>query len=154
MVVVDFLVGFFVMLCLIDSVLIGEWCFGYFWGRLNVFGNFCFCILFIMYLVLLFVDCFIFVLWFLKYIVIVIKIRVCIVCLVMWIYLMFWVLLLFFGISLYECFIFYIGKCFNEDWFEKIVVVLFIVLVVCGIYGVVVLVMIFVYVKIFIVIFK
>lgn len=152
--VADLLVGFLVMPCSIDSVLVGEWRFGHLWGRLNAFGNFCFCISSIMHLALLSVDRFISVSRPLKYIVTVTKTRARIACLAMWIYSTLWALPPLFGISSYECFIPYIGKCFNEDWFEKTAAVLFTVSVVCGTYGAAVLVMIFVYAKIFTVIFK
>lgn len=73
---VDILVGLLVMLCVIDSVVVGKWCCGYFWGKVNVFGNFFFCILFIMYLVLLFFDCYIVIFCLLKYLYVVISKKV------------------------------------------------------------------------------
>lgn len=118
-------------------------------GKLNVFGNFLFCILFIMYLVLFFVDCYVVIFCFFVYLLVVIKNKVCGVCLLLWIYLILWVLLFLFGVVIYECFIFYIGKCIEMEWLCGKGVVFFIVLVVCCLYGVVVLIMCCVYFKIF-----
>lgn len=98
LVVVDFLVGLFVMLGVIDSVVVGKWCYGWVLGKLNVFGNFLFCILFIMYLVLFFVDCYVVIFCFFVYLLVVIKNKVCGVCLLLWIYCCFCLVWLFMSV--------------------------------------------------------
>lgn len=150
----DLLVGVLVMPCSIDSVLVGQWRFGHLWGRLNAFGNFCFCISSIMHLALLSVDRYIAVSRPLTYLVTVTKTRARMACLAMWLYSTLWALPPLFGISSYECFIPYIGKCYKEDWFQTAADVFFTVSVVCGTYGTAVIVMIFVYARIFAAIFK
>lgn len=152
--VADLLVGFLVMPCAIDSVLSGEWRCGHLWGKLNAFGNFSFCISSIMHLALLSVDRYIAISRPLTYLAIVTKPRARIVCLVFWIYSTLWALPPLFGISSYECFIPYIGKCRKEDWLQSTIAVVFTASVVCGTYGAAVIVMICVYSKIFTAIFK
>ena len=152
--IADLLVGFLVMPCTIDSVLVGRWRFGPLWGKLNAFGNFCFCISSIMHLALLSVDRYIAISRPLGYLSIVTKLRARIACLLFWIYSTLWALPPLFGISSYECFIPYIGKCLQEDWLQTKMAVVFTASVVCGTYGVAVIVMFFVYVKIFMVIYK
>lgn len=152
--VADLLVGVLVMPCAIDSVLVGKWRCGNLWGKLNAFGNFCFCISSIMHLALLSVDRYIAISRPLAYLTIVTKPRARIACLLLWIYSTLWALPPLFGISSYECFIPYIGKCLKEDWLESKLAVVFTASVVCGTYGAAVLVMFYVHVKIFIAIHK
>jgi len=152
--VADLLVGFLVMPCAIDSVLVGKWRLGSLWGKLNAFGNFCFCISSIMHLALLSVDRYIAISRPLAYPAIVTKPRARIACLLLWIYSTLWALPPLFGVSSYECFIPYIGKCLKEDWLESQIAVVFTASVVCGTYGAAVIVMCYVYVKIFITIYE
>lgn len=150
----DILVGFLVMPCAIDSVLFGRWRCGHLWGKLNAFGNFCFCISSIMHLALLSVDRYIAISRPLTYFAIVTKTRARVACLLFWIYSTLWALPPLFGISSYECFIPYIGKCLSKDWLQSTIAILFTASVVCGTYGAAVIVMIYVYAKIFIAIYK
>ena len=152
--VADLLVGFLVMPCAIDSVLFGKWRCGHLWGKLNAFGNFSFCISSIMHLALLSVDRYIAISRPLTYLAIVTKPRARIACLVFWIYSTLWALPPLFGISSYECFIPYVGKCRKEDWLQSTIAVVFTASVVCGTYGAAVIVMVCVYSKIFTAIFK
>ena len=148
--VADLLVGLLVMPCAIDSVVAGKWRCGYLWGRLNAFGNFSFCISSIMHLALLSVDRYIAISRPLVYSSTVTKKRARIACLSLWIYSTLWALPPLFGISPYECFIPYIGECPKQDWMHSKVSILFTISVVCCTYGVAVVVMCFVYAKIYI----
>ncbi|XP_078376783.1 G-protein coupled receptor 161-like [Oculina patagonica] len=148
--VADLLVGVLVTPCAIDSVMAGKWRCGYLWGRLNAFGNFSFCISSIMHLALLSVDRYIAITRPLVYSSEVTKKRARVACLLLWIYSTVWALPPLFGVSPYECFIPYIGNCPKEDWMNSKASVMFTALVVCGTYGVAILVMCFVYAKIYI----
>lgn len=149
--VADLLVGLLVMPCAIDSVMAGKWRCGYVWGKLNAFGNFSFCISSIMHLALLSVDRYIAISRPLVYSSVVTKNRARIACLLLWIYSIIWALPPLCGtVSAYECFIPYIGECFKKDWMQSTASILFTVSVVCGTYGVAVLVMCFFYAKIYI----
>lgn len=152
--VADLLVGLLVMPCAIDGLLSGKWRCGALWGKLNAFGNFSFCISSIMHLTLLSFDRYIAVTRPLAYRSIFTKTRAQYGCLLLWIYSTLWALPPLFGVSSYECFIPYIGKCLEKDWLQSKVAVVFTVAVVCGTYGAAVLVMCFVYLKIFLTIFK
>lgn len=152
--VADLLVGLLVMPCAIDALLAGKWRCGNLWGKLNAFGNFAFCISSIMHLALLSVDRYIAISRPLVYSTVVTKPRARISCLLMWIYSTLWALPPLFGVSSYECFIPYIGKCLSEDWLQNTLAIAFTVSVVCGTYGVAVIIMFYVYFKIFIAIFK
>lgn len=151
--VADLLVGVLVMPCAIDSVMAGKWRCGYLWGRLNAFGNFSFCISSIMHLALLSVDRYIAICRPLVYSSVVTKKKARSACLLLWIYSTVWALPPLFGVSPYECFIPYVGNCSKEDWMHSKASVMFTVIVVCGTYGVAILVMCFVYAKIYITIF-
>ncbi|KAL9975374.1 hypothetical protein ACROYT_G012529 [Oculina patagonica] len=152
--IADLLVGLLVMPCAIDAVLAGKWRFGELWGKLNAFGNFAFCISSIMHLALLSVDRYIAISRPLVYSSVVTKTRARSACLLLWIYSTLWALPPLFGVSSYECFIPYIGKCLKKDWQHSKVAIAFTASVVCGTYGAAVVVMCFVYFKIFIAIFK
>lgn len=152
--IADLLVGLLVMPCAIDALLVGKWRCGELWGKLNAFGNFAFCISSIMHLALLSVDRYIAISRPLVYSSVVTKTRARSACLLLWIYSTFWALPPLFGVSSYECFIPYIGKCRGEDWQHSKVAIAFTASVVCGTYGAAVVVMGFVYFKIFITIFK
>ena len=152
--VADLLVGLLVMPCAIDALLTGKWRCGNLWGNLNAFGNFAFCISSIMHLALLSVDRYVAISRPLVYSSVVTKPRARIACLLMWIYSTLWALPPLFGVSSYECFIPYIGKCLPEDWLQTKVALAFTVSVVCGTYGVAVIIMFYVYFKIFVAIFK
>ena len=152
--VADLLVGLLVMPCAIDSILVGRWRFGHIWGKLNAFGNFCFCISSIMHLALLSVDRYIAISRPLGYVSIVTKSRARIACFFLWMYSTFWALPPLFGVSSYECFIPYVGKCLKKDWVQTQLALAFTVAVVCGTYGSAVVVMFYVYTKIFIAIYK
>ena len=152
--IADLLVATLVMPCALDAVNTGTWRCGQIWGMFNGFGNFLFCISSIMHLALLSVDRYIAISRPLVYLSVVTKPRARIACLLLWIYSTLWALPPLFGVSSYECFIPYIGKCLPEDWLQNKVAIAFTVSVVCGTYGVAVIIMCYVYFKIFIVIFK
>lgn len=152
--IADLLVGLLVMPCAIDAVLAGKWRGGELWGKLNAFGNFSFCISSIMHLALLSVDRYIAISRPLVYSLLVTKTRARTACVLLWIYSILWALPPLFGVSSYECFITYIGKCLEEDWQQSEVAIVFTASVVCGTYGVAVIVMSYVYFKIFLAIFK
>lgn len=147
--VADLLVGLLVMPCAIDSIVAGKWRGGRVWGKLNAFGNFSFCISSIMHLALLSVDRCIAISRPLVYPSIVTKNRARSACVLLWIYSTLWALPPLFGVSSYECFIPYIGECFEADWLRGRGAVLFTASVVCGTYGASVLVMCCIYLKIF-----
>lgn len=146
--IVDFLVVILVMFCVLDIVNIGLWRCGNIWGKFNGFGNFLFCILFIMYFMMLFIDCYMVIVRLFWYLLEMIKLRVFILCLILWSYLVVWVCLLLFGVSLYECFISYIGICKVEDWFKNSLNFVFVIFVVLGMYGIVLILMVYIYFKI------
>lgn len=152
--IADLLVGVLVMPCAIDALLTGKWRCGELWGKLNAFGNFAFCISSIMHLALLSVDRYIAISRPLVYLSVVTKTRARGACLLLWIYSTLWALPPLFGISSYECFIPYIGKCREEDWQHSKAAIVFTASVVCGTYGAAVVVMCFVYFKIFMAISK
>lgn len=152
--VADLLVGLLVMPCAIDSVIAGKWRCGHLWGKMNAFGNFSFCISSIMHLALLSVDRYIAISRPLIYSSMVTRKRAQVICLVLWIYSTAWALPPLFGVTSYECFIPYIGKCLEEDWLYSEGTVLFTASVVSGTYGVAVLVMGFAYAKIYVEISK
>lgn len=152
--IADLLVGLLVMPCAIDGLLSGKWRCGALWGKLNAFGNFSFCISSIMHLTLLSLDRYIAISRPLVYRSVFTKTRARHGCLLLWIYSTLWALPPLFGVSSYECFIPYIGKCLDKDWLQSKVAVAFTVSVVCGTYGAAVLIMCFVYLKIFMTIFK
>ena len=141
--VADLLVGLLVMPCAIDNVVAGKWCCGHLWGKMNAFGNFSFCISSIMHLALLSVDRYIAISRPLIYSSAVTQERARVICLILWICSTAWALPPLFGVTSYECFIPYIGKCLKEDWLYSKGAVLFAALVVSGTYGVAVLVMFF-----------
>ena len=151
--VADLLVGLLVMPCSIDALLAGKWRCGNLWGKLNAFGNFAFCISSIMHLALLSVDRYIAISRPLVYSTVVTKTRARIACLLLWMYSTLWALPPLFGVSSYECFIPYIGKCLPRDWLQNKVSIGFTASVVCGTYGAAVIIMCFVYFKIFMAIF-
>ena len=150
--VADLLVGLLVMPCAIDSVVAGKWRCGHLWGKVNAFGNFSFCISSIMQLALLSVDRYIAISRPLS--VIVTKKRVGVTCLILWIYSIAWAMPPLFGVTTYECFIPYLGKCLEEDWLYSEGAVFFTASVVSATYGVAVLVMFFAYAKIYVEISK
>ena len=152
--VADLLVGLLVMPCAIDSVVAGKWRCGHLWGKMNAFGNFSFCISSIMHLALLSVDRYIAISRPLIYSSAVTQERARVICLILWICSTAWALPPLFGVTSYECFIPYIGKCLKEDWLYSKDAVLFAALVVSGTYGVAVLVMFFAYAKIYVEISK
>lgn len=152
--VADLLVGLLVTPCAIDSVMAGKWRCGHLWGKVNAFGNFSFCISSITHLALLSVDRYIAISRPLVYSSVVTKKRAQVICLFLWICSTAWALPPLFGITSYECFIPYLGKCLEEDWLHSKGAVLFTASVVSSTYGVAVLVMCFVYAKIYVEISK
>ncbi|XP_022785903.1 alpha-2Da adrenergic receptor-like [Stylophora pistillata] len=147
--VADLFVGLLVMPCAIGSVVAGKWRFGRVWGKLTAFGNFLFCISSIMHLTLLSVDRYVAISRPLVYSSVVTKNRVRGACLLLWIYSTLWALPPLFGVVTYECFIPYIGKCFETEWPRGKGAVWFTASVVCCTYGAAVLVMCCVHFKIF-----
>ena len=152
--VADLLVGLLVMPCAIDSIVAGKWRCGNLWGKVNAFGNFSFCISSIMHLALLSVDRYIAISRPLIYSSVVTKERARVVCLILWICCTAWALPPLFGVTSYECFIPYIGKCLEEDWLHSEGAVFFTASVVSSTYGVAVLVMFFAYANIYVEISK
>ena len=152
--VADLLVGLLVMPCAIDSVVAAKWRCGHLWGKVNAFGNFSFCISSIMHLALLSVDRYIAISRPLIYSSVVTKERARVFCLILWVCCTAWALPPLFGVTSYECFIPYIGKCLQEDWLHSKASVVFTASVVSGTYGVAVLVMFFAYAKIYVEISK
>ena len=149
--VADLLVGLLVMPCAIDSVVAGKWRCGHLWGKVNAFGTFCFCMSSMTHLALLSVD---------RYIAIshplhiVTKKRVGVICSILWICSTALSLPPLVGVTSYQCFIPYIGKCLEEDWLNSEGAVFFTASVVSSTYGGAVLVMVFAYAKIYIEISK
>ena len=70
------------------------------------------------------------------------------ICFVAWIYSALWAFLPLFGVSSYECFISYIGRCNSEDWSNYGLNFVFAISVVSGTYGLALIVMVYVYWKI------
>lgn len=145
--VADLLVGLLVMPCAVDALRVQTWRCGPF-KYFNAFGNFCFCISSIMHLMVLSVDKYFSIARPLKYPHIVTQGRAYIACIVLWLYSGFWALLPLLGVSSYECFIPYIGFCASKDWSMNGLNFAFAISVVSGTYGVALIVMFVVYLKI------
>lgn len=145
--VADLLVGVLVMPCAVDALRVQTWRCGNF-KYFNAFGNFCFCISSIMHLMVLSVDKYFSIARPLKYPQIITQGRAYMACFVLWVYSGFWALLPLLGVSSYECFIPYIGYCASKDWSESGLNFAFAVSVVSGTYGVALIVMFVVYLKI------
>ena len=145
----DLLVALLVMPCAIDVVWSGQWRCGATWKHLNAFGNFWFCIASIMHLMVLSLDRYYAIVWPLRYPVHVTRQRAVMICVAAWLYSAIWALLPIVGVSSYECFIPYIGRCKEEDWAHKGLSVAFAVSVVTGTYGIALICMCYVHVKLY-----
>ena len=150
----DLLVGLLVMPCAIDSVVAGKWRCGHLWRKVNAFGNFSFCLSSILHLALLSVDRCIAISYPLMYSSTVTKERVRVICLILWICSTAWALPPLFGVTSYQCFIPYLGKCLEKDWLHSEGAVFFTASVVSSTYGVAVSLMFFAYAKIYVEISK
>ena len=114
--VADILVGLLVMPCALDALCWNKWRCGGFWKDFSGFGNFCFCISSIMHLMMLSVDRFLAISKPLHYSAKMTTNRAWIIVVILWTYSILWALPPLFGLSSYECFIAYIGKCHEDDW--------------------------------------
>lgn len=146
--IADLLVAILVMPCALDAVNTGTWRCGEKWGTFNGFGNFLFCISSIMHLMMLSIDRYLAIARPLFYPLEMTKSRAIILCFVLWMYSAFWAFLPLFGVSSYECFIAYIGRCKAEDWSKYGMNFAFAISVVSGTYGVALISMVYVYWKI------
>lgn len=144
----DLLVGLLVLPCALDAFRTQTWRCGEFMKSFTGFGNFCFCISSIMHLMMLSVDKYLSIIKPLQYPSIMTQGRVYLICVVLWLYSAFWALLPLMGVSSYECFIPYFGVCQSKDWSMYGLNFVFAISVVCGTYGVALLVMFVVYWKI------
>ena len=146
--IADLLVAILVMPCALDAVNTGAWRCGNTWGTFNGFGNFLFCISSIMHLMMLSIDRYLAIARPLFYPLEMTKSRAIILCFVLWMYSAFWAFLPLFGVSSYECFIAYIGRCKAEDWSKYGLNFAFAISVVSGTYGLALIAMVYVYWKI------
>ena len=143
--IADLLVAVLVMPCALDAVNTGTWRCGEIWGKVNGFGYFLFCISSIMHLMMLSIDRYMAIARPLFYPVEMTNSRALLICFVLWSYSALWVFLPLFGVSSYECFISYIGKCKPEDWSKYGLNFAFAISVVSGTYGLALISMVFVY---------
>ena len=150
--IADLLVGILVMPCALDAVNTGLWRCGDIWGKFNGFGNFLFCISSIMHLMMLSIDRYLAISRPLFYPFEMTSSRSVVICFVCWMYSAFWAFLPLFGVSSYECFISYIGRCNAADWSKYGSNFVFAVSVVSGTYGLALFAMVYVYWKIALVI--
>ena len=146
--IADVLVGILVMPCALDTLNTGQWRCGALWKDFNAFGNFCFCIASIMHLMMLSVDRYWLIMRPLHYPIEMTKNKALVICALLWVYSAGWALLPIAGVSSYECFIPYIGKCEDKDWSKYGLNFAFAVSVVSGSYGVALICMFFVHIKI------
>lgn len=146
--VADLLVAILVMPCALDTVHTGTWRCGETWGKVNGFGNFLFCISSIMHLMMLSIDRYMAIARPLFYPMEMTKSRALKLCFVLWMYSAVWAFLPLFGVSSYECFISYIGACEAKDWSKFGLNFAFAISVVSGTYGLALIVMVYIYVKI------
>ena len=150
--IADLLVGILVMPCALYAVNTGLWRCGDIWGKFNGFGNFLFCISSIMHLMMLSIDRYSAISRPLFYPFEMTSTRSVVICFVCWMYSAFWAFLPLFGVSSYECFISYIGRCDAADWSKYGSNFVFAVSVVSGTYGLALFAMEYVYWKIALVI--
>lgn len=146
--IADLLVAILVMPCALDAVNTGTWRCGKIWGICNGFGNFLFCISSIMHLMMLSIDRYIAIARPLFYPLVMTRSRAIWLCFVLWAYSALWAFLPLFGVSSYECFITYIGRCKPEDWSKYGLNFAFAISVVSGTYGLALVSMVYVYCKI------
>lgn len=146
--IADLLVAILVMPCALDAVNTGTWRCGKTWGKINGFGNFLFCISSIMHLMMLSIDRYLAISRPLFYPFEMTSKRAIVICVVAWLYSAVWAFLPLLGVSSYECFISYIGKCNAEDWSKYGLNFIFAILVVSGTYGFALVAMVYVYWKI------
>ena len=146
--IADLLVAILVMPCALDAVNTGTWRCGEIWGKFNGFGNFLFCISSIIHLMVLSIDRYLAISRPLFYPLEMTSRRATAICFVAWIYSALWAFLPLFGVSSYECFISYIGRCNAEDWSKYGLNFVFAISVVSGTYGLALIAMVFVYWKI------
>ena len=144
----DLLVGLLVMPCAIDALSSNQWRCGEFWKEFSGFGNFCFCISSIMHLMMLSVDRYLAISQPLHYTTKVTTNRAWMIVIILWAYSTLWALPPLFGLSSYECFIAYIGKCHEDDWSKYGLNLVFGLSVVSGTYGLALVTMVCVYWKI------
>ena len=146
--VADLLVAILVMPCALDTVNTSTWRCGETWGKFNGFGNFLFCISSIMHLMMLSIDRYMAIARPLFYPVEMTKSRALKLCSILWMYSAVWAFLPLFGVSSYECFISYIGKCKAKDWSKFGLNFAFAISVVSGTYGLALIVMVYIYLRI------
>ena len=144
----DILVGALVMPCALDTLRTGQWRCGAVWKEINAFGNFCFCIASIMHLMMLSIDRYFFVMRPLRYPQYMTGDKAVKMCALSWVYSAVWAVLPIVGVSSYECFIPYIGVCQEKDWSKYGLNFAFAISVVTGTYGVALVCMCFVHLKI------
>lgn len=143
--IADLLVAIMVMPCALDAVNTGSWRFGKIWGKFNGFGNFLFCISSIIHLMMLSFDRYLAICRPLFYPLEMTSKRAIIICFAAWMYSAVWAFLPLFGVSSYECFITYIGKCQAEDWSKYGLNFVFAISVVSGTYGLALIAMVYMY---------
>lgn len=146
--IADLLVAVLVMPCALDAVNTGTWRCGKTWGKINGFGNFLFCISSIIHLMMLSIDRYLAISRPLFYPMEMTSRRAIVICFVAWIYSAVWAFLPLVGVSSYECFISYIGRCNAEDWSKYGLNFVFAMSVVSGTYGLALIAMVYVYWKI------
>ena len=146
--IADLLVAILVMPCALDAVYTGSWRCGKIWGKFNGFGNFLFCISSIMHLMVLSFDRYLAISRPLFYPIEMTTKRAVFICFAVWMYSALWAFLPLFGVSSYECFISYIGKCQAEDWSKYGLNFVFAISVVSGTYGLALIAMVCAYWKI------
>ena len=146
--IADLLVAILVMPCALDAVNTGSWRCGKLWGKFNGFGNFLFCISSIIHLMMLSIDRYLAISRPLFYPFEMTSNRAIIICLAAWMYSAVWAFMPLFGVSSYECFISYIGKCQAEDWSKYGLNFVFAISVVSGTYGLALIALVYVYWKI------
>ncbi|XP_078351325.1 trace amine-associated receptor 1-like [Oculina patagonica] len=146
--IADLLVAILVMPCALDAVNTGTWRCGKIWGKINGFGNFLFCISSIIHLMMLSIDRYLAISRPLFYPVEMTSRRAIVICFVAWVYSAVWAFLPLVGVSSYECFISYIGRCNDEDWSKYGLNFFFAISVVSGTYGLALIAMVYVYWKI------
>lgn len=146
--IADLLVAILVMPCALDAVNTGTWRCGQIWGKFNGFGNFLFCISSIIHLMMLSIDRYLAISRPLLYPLEMTSKRAIVICFAAWMYSAVWAFLPLLGVSSYECFISYIGRCSVEDWSKYGLNFVFAVSVVSGTYGLALIAMVYVYWKI------
>lgn len=146
--IADLLVAILVMPCALDAVNTGSWRCGEIWGKFNGFGNFIFCISSIIHLMMLSFDRYLAISRPLFYPIEMTTKRAMIICFAAWMYSAVWAFLPLFGVSSYECFIAYIGKCKADDWSKYGLNFVFAISVVSGTYGLALIAMVYLYWKI------